>query len=31
MIVNRPFFCAIQDNQTGTLLFMGVVYNPEIE
>jgi serpin B len=31
MIVNRPFFCAIQDNQTGTLLFMGVVYHPEIE
>jgi serpin B len=25
MIVNRPFFCAIQDNQTGTILFMGAI------
>lgn len=23
MNVNRPFFCAIRDNQTGTVLFMG--------
>jgi serpin B len=28
MIVNRPFFCAIRDNQTDTILFMGVIYNP---
>jgi serine protease inhibitor len=28
MIVNRPFFCAIRDNETGTILFMGTVSNP---
>ena len=28
MIVNRPFFCAIADNQTNTILFMGSVVNP---
>jgi serpin B len=28
MIVNRPFFCAIRDDVTGTLLFMGVVLDP---
>ena len=28
MIVNRPFFCAIGDNQTGMILFMGSVVNP---
>ena len=28
MIVDRPFFCAIRDNQTGTLLFMGSVVEP---
>ena len=27
-IVNRPFFLAIRDNQTGTVLFMGVVMDP---
>ena len=27
-IVNRPFFLAIRDNQTGTVLFMGVVVDP---
>ena len=25
MIVNRPFFCTIQDNQTGAILFMGAI------
>ncbi|HEY9597860.1 MAG TPA: serpin family protein [Cyanophyceae cyanobacterium] len=29
MIVNRPFFCAIRDNQTGTLLFMGSIREPK--
>ncbi len=28
MIVDRPFFCAIRDNQTGTVLFMGSVVEP---
>lgn len=28
MSVNRPFFCAIRDNQTGTLLFVGTILNP---
>ena len=27
-IVNRPFFLAIRDNQTGTVLFMGIVMDP---
>lgn len=29
MIVNRPFFCAIRDNQTGTVLFMGSIFDPQ--
>ncbi len=29
MVVDRPFFFAIQDNTTETLLFMGVVVEPK--
>jgi serpin B len=28
MIIDRPFFCAIRDNQTGTVLFMGSIVEP---
>jgi serine protease inhibitor len=28
MFVDRPFFCVIQDDLTGTILFMGAVWEP---
>ena len=28
MIVDQPFFCAIRDNKTGTLLFIGSITDP---
>ena len=28
MVVDRPFFCAIRDELTGTLLFMGAIVDP---
>ena len=28
MIVDRPFFCAIRDNKTGTVLFLGSITDP---
>jgi serine protease inhibitor len=29
MVVDRPFFCAIRDNETGVIVFAGVVVDPE--
>jgi serpin B len=28
MIVERPFFCVIEDTRSGALLFMGAIYDP---
>jgi serpin B len=29
MVVDRPFFCAIRDDQSGALLFMGNINEPK--
>ncbi|MBD1837006.1 serpin family protein [Coleofasciculus sp. FACHB-501] len=29
MVVDRPFFCAIRDDDTGSLLFMGSIMEPQ--
>jgi serine protease inhibitor len=29
MVVDRPFFCAIRDNKTGTVLFVGSITDPQ--
>lgn len=29
LVADRPFFCAIRDNQTGTVLFMGSIVDPQ--
>jgi serpin B len=29
MVVDRPFFCAIQDNESGAALFVGAIYDPQ--
>lgn len=29
MVINRPFFCAIRDNKTGVLLFVGSIVDPQ--
>jgi serpin B len=29
MVVDRPFFCAIRDNTTGAVLFIGSIYDPQ--
>jgi serpin B len=31
MIVDRPFFCAIEDRRSGALLFMAVIYDPAVD
>lgn len=28
MVVDRPFFCAIEDGRSGVLLFVGAIYDP---
>jgi len=28
MVVDRPFFCAIEDGRSGVLLFLGAIYEP---
>ena len=29
MLIDRPFFCAIRDSQSGAILFMGSIFKPE--
>ena len=29
MVVDRPFFYAISDNDSSTILFMGAIVNPK--
>ena len=28
-IVDRPFFCAIRDDETGAILFLGSIVDPQ--
>ena len=28
MIIDRPFFCRVEDRRSGALLFVGAIYNP---
>ncbi len=30
LVVNRPFFCVLRDNSTGTILFMGAIVDPTL-
>ena len=30
MIVDRPFFCAIEERRSGALLFVGTIHDPTV-